>query len=76
MKLTTPLVSLVLSVALLPAAGALSQAPPEANEDESKAWYFTHRLLGDVYVDEKPDQAVLCYLEFRNSDEAGADTSG
>ncbi len=41
MKLTTPLVSLVLSVALLPAAGALSQAPPEANEDESKVPPYT-----------------------------------
>jgi hypothetical protein len=29
MKLTSPLVGLALSVALLPAAGALSQAPPE-----------------------------------------------
>jgi hypothetical protein len=56
---------------------AIRQNKPEkfANEDEAKAWYFTHRLLGDMYVDEKPDQAVQCYLEFRQSDEAGADTS-
>ena len=55
----------------------IRQNKPEkfANEDESKAWHFTHRLLGDMYVDEKPDQAVRCYLEFRKSDEAGADTS-
>ncbi len=46
-----------------------------ANEDESKAWYMTHRFLGDVYLAEKPDQAVLCYTEFRASDDAGADTS-
>lgn len=55
----------------------IRQNKPEkfANEDESKAWYLTHRLLGDVYLDEKPDQAVLCYVEYRASDDAGADTS-
>ena len=55
----------------------IRQNKPEkfANEDESKAWYFTHRLLGEMYVDEKPDQAVQCFLEFRKSDDAGADTS-
>ena len=41
MTLTRPLVGLALSVALLPAAGALSQAPPEANEDESKVPPYT-----------------------------------
>ena len=41
MKLTGPLVGLALSVALLPAAGALAQAPPEANEDESKVPPYT-----------------------------------
>jgi hypothetical protein len=41
MKLTGPLVGLALSIALLPAAGALSQAPPEANEDESKVPPYT-----------------------------------
>ena len=41
MKLTVPLVGLAIAVALLPAAGALSQAPPEANEDESKVPPYT-----------------------------------
>jgi hypothetical protein len=41
MKLTGKLVGVALSVALLPAAGALSQAPPEANEDESKVPPYT-----------------------------------
>jgi len=56
---------------------SIRQNKPEkfANEDESKAWYFTHRILGEMYLDEKPDQAVQCLLEFRKSDEAGADTS-
>ncbi len=53
------------------------QHKPEkfANDEEEKSWYFTHRMLGDLYLDEKPDQAILCYTEFRQSDEAGADTS-
>ncbi len=55
----------------------IRQHKPEkfANEEEEKAWYFAHRMLGDLYLDEKPDQAILCYTEFRQSDEAGADTS-
>jgi tetratricopeptide (TPR) repeat protein len=55
----------------------IRQHRPEkfANEEESKAWYFSHRLLGDLYLDSNPAQAVLCYEEFRKSDEAGADTS-
>jgi tetratricopeptide (TPR) repeat protein len=46
-----------------------------ANEEEEKAWYFAHRILGDLYLDEKPAEAVACYTEFRKSDEAGADTA-
>jgi tetratricopeptide (TPR) repeat protein len=55
----------------------IRQHRPEkfANEEEEKAWYFGHRMLGDLYLDEKPAEAVACYLEFRKSDEAGADTS-
>ncbi len=45
------------------------------NKEEETSWYFAHRLLGDLYLDEKPGQAVECYLEFRKSDESGADTS-
>jgi len=41
MKPTRPIVGLVFSVALLPVAGALSQAPPDANEDESKVPPYT-----------------------------------
>ena len=35
------LVIAVIAAALLPAAGALSQAPPEGNEDESKVPPYT-----------------------------------
>ena len=41
MKVTAELVGLALAVTLLPAAVALSQAPPEANEDESKVPPYT-----------------------------------
>jgi tetratricopeptide (TPR) repeat protein len=44
------------------------------NDEEARAWFFAHRLLGDLYVDDKADQAVLCYKEFLTSDHAGADT--
>jgi tetratricopeptide (TPR) repeat protein len=55
----------------------IRQHRPEkfANEEEEKAWYFAHRMLGDLYLDEKPAEAVACYTEFRKSDEAGADTA-
>src|SRR5439155_23496572 len=55
----------------------IRQHRPEkfANEEEAKAWYFGHRMLGDPYLDEKPGEAIACYPEFRHCDEAGADTS-
>jgi tetratricopeptide (TPR) repeat protein len=55
----------------------IRQHRPEkfANEEESKAWYLGHRMLGDLYLDDKPGDAVECFLEFVKSDEAGADTS-
>jgi lipopolysaccharide biosynthesis regulator YciM len=45
---------------------------PSAEEEE--AWYLSNRLLGDLYLDDKPDQAVQCFLEFRKSNKSGADT--
>lgn len=65
------------TVAMMAALEVIRQNKPTkfANGDESKAWYFTHRMLGDVYLDEKPDQAVLCFVEYRAGDDAGADTS-
>lgn len=54
----------------------IRQNRPEkfASPDEADAWYFAHRLLGDLYLDSKPDQAVLCFQEFRKSDHAAAET--
>ncbi|MCI0379269.1 MAG: tetratricopeptide repeat protein [Gemmataceae bacterium] len=54
----------------------IRQNKPEkfGSQEEEESWYFAHRLLGDLYIDEKPDQAVLCFQEFRKSDRAGADS--
>ncbi len=55
----------------------IRQNRPEkfASKDDEQAWYFTHRMLGDLYLDEKPAEALACFIEFKKSDEAGADTS-
>ena len=43
--------------------------------EESQGWYYANRMLGDLLLDTNPAEAISCYLEFRKSDEAGADTS-
>ena len=55
----------------------IRQHRPEkfASKDDERAWYQTHRMLGDLYLDEKPTEAIACFLEFKKSDDAGADTS-
>jgi tetratricopeptide (TPR) repeat protein len=45
-----------------------------ATSEEEEAWFLAHRLLGELYVDDKPDQAVLCLQEFRKSAKSGANT--
>jgi tetratricopeptide (TPR) repeat protein len=45
-----------------------------ATEEDADSWFVAHRLLGDAYLDDKPDQAVECLQEFRKSERAGADT--
>jgi tetratricopeptide (TPR) repeat protein len=42
--------------------------------DEEDAWYLSNRLLGDLYLHEKPDVAVECFQEYRKSPKSGADT--
>jgi tetratricopeptide (TPR) repeat protein len=42
--------------------------------EEEEAWYLGNRLLGDLYLEDKPDLAVQCFLEFRKSNKSGADT--
>jgi tetratricopeptide (TPR) repeat protein len=48
----------------------------ESSEDE-EAWFLSCRLLGDLYLNElaRPDLAVACYQDFRQSPKSGADTS-
>jgi len=46
-----------------------------ASEEEEDAWFLAHRLLGDIYLDDKADQAVECFKEFLKSPRSGADTS-
>lgn len=46
-----------------------------ASADDEESWYLAHRMLGDLYLDTKPDQAILCFQEFsRHSSLSGADT--
>jgi hypothetical protein len=54
----------------------IRQHKPEkfGSEDEEEAWFLAHRLLGDIYLEEKPDQAVLCFQVYRGSERSGADT--
>jgi tetratricopeptide (TPR) repeat protein len=42
--------------------------------EEEEAWYLSCRLLGDLYLHEKPDVAIQCFQEFRKSPKSGADT--
>lgn len=64
---------IVAAIALLE---EVRQNRPEkfASNDEEEAWYLAHRLLGDMYLEEKPDQAALCFQEFKKSSRSGADT--
>jgi tetratricopeptide (TPR) repeat protein len=46
-----------------------------ASAEDEVSWYQAHRMLGDLYLDSKPDQAILCFQEFtRHSSLSGADT--
>ncbi|MCI0682800.1 MAG: hypothetical protein L0Y71_11925 [Gemmataceae bacterium] len=45
------------------------------SEEEEDAWFVAHRLLGDMYLDSKADQAVQCFQEFKKSPRSGADTA-
>jgi tetratricopeptide (TPR) repeat protein len=45
-----------------------------ASDEEEEAWYASCRLLGDLYLHVKPDQAILCFQEYRKHGKSGADT--
>ena len=44
-----------------------------ASEEEEEAWFTACRLLGDLYLSElsRPDLAVPCYQDFRQSAKSG-----
>jgi hypothetical protein len=42
--------------------------------EEEEAWFLGCRLLGDLYLNTKPDQAIGCYQEYRKHGKSGADT--
>lgn len=48
----------------------------KAKVDDQEAWYTATRILGDLYLNEldRPDLAVLCFLDFKDHQKAGADT--
>jgi tetratricopeptide (TPR) repeat protein len=45
-----------------------------ADGEEEEAWYLACRLLGDLYLEERPELAVECLQEYRKSARSGADT--
>ncbi len=44
------------------------------SSEEEDAWYLSCRLLGDIYLETKPDQALICFQEYRKHASSGADT--
>ncbi len=56
----------------------LREAKPSkfASDSEEDAWYRMLQMLGDLYLNEfsRPDLAISCYQEFRQSPKSGADT--
>jgi tetratricopeptide (TPR) repeat protein len=46
-----------------------------ASGEDEESWYLACRLLGDLYLEERPDLAVTCFQEYRQSAKSGADTS-
>jgi tetratricopeptide (TPR) repeat protein len=45
-----------------------------ASGEDEEAWFLNCRLLGDLYLNTKPDQALLCFQEYRQHGKSGADT--
>jgi tetratricopeptide (TPR) repeat protein len=45
-----------------------------ASDEDEEAWFLSCRLLGDLYLNVKPDQAILCFQEYRKHGKSGADT--
>lgn len=63
------------AVALLEAVHSPKPEKFASGEDE-ESWYVCCKLLGRLYLEElgRPDLAVTCFTEFRQSSKSGADT--
>jgi tetratricopeptide (TPR) repeat protein len=63
------------AVALLEEARA-NKPERFASADDEDAWYTACRLLGDLFLQTlgKPDQALLCFNDYRKYSKSGADT--
>ncbi|HYV34370.1 MAG TPA: tetratricopeptide repeat protein, partial [Gemmataceae bacterium] len=44
------------------------------NNEEEEAWFQSCRLLGDMYLNIKPDLSIACFQEYRKHGKSGADT--
>jgi len=47
-----------------------------ATHEEEDAWFLASKLLGEIYLYDlhRPDLAVACFKDFRQSSKSGADT--
>jgi tetratricopeptide (TPR) repeat protein len=45
-----------------------------ATGEDEDAWYITCRLLGEMYLEDRPDLAIPCLQDYRKSSKSGADT--
>jgi tetratricopeptide (TPR) repeat protein len=45
-----------------------------ASNEEEESWYTACKLLGDLYINDKPDVALQCFLEYKKYPKSGADT--
>jgi tetratricopeptide (TPR) repeat protein len=45
-----------------------------ASGEDEDAWYLSCRILGELYLEDRPDLAIPCLLDYRKSSKSGADT--
>lgn len=61
------------AIAILEEIRAAKPERFDSNEEE-EAWYSACRMLGDLYLHTRPDQALLCLQDYRKFGKSGADT--
>jgi tetratricopeptide (TPR) repeat protein len=45
-----------------------------ASGEDEDAWYLSCRILGEMYLEDRPDLAIPCLRDYRKSSKSGADT--